>query len=232
MMVPGRGKTTLYSLRTVAGVNGWKDEDRAHFLVASLDGEARGSLTTLRRQGTLGNYEAIISALTQDFGNQSRAPVYRAELKSRRRKDGETITELARSFRKLAGLAYPELTYKLQETLAMENFLEALDYETALAVHQAQCTTLNEAAKIATELEAFRTAERRKNQPRKFARVVVADQVEGKTEEVGPLKKLLQEIHEMLKEVKRPAQHKSRDERQTERSPARDSSTNVANRRP
>ena len=201
--------------------------------MASLDGEARGSLTTLRQQGALGNYKAIIRTLNQDFGNQSRAPVHRAELKSRRRKEGESIAELARAFRKLAGMAYPELTFHLQETLAMENFLEALDYDTALAVHQAQCTTLNQAAKVATELEAFRFAERRKHQPRKLARVVAADSgnMENLTQE-EPLKKILAEICEVLREVKKPAHPKSREERQIDRSPPRDLSANAANRRP
>ena len=197
----GSWEDYLIQFETIAGVNGWNPQDRAHFLVASLDGDARNSLTNLCQQGALGNYEAIIAALSQDFGNQHRTPLYRAEMKSRRRKEGESIADLARAFRKLAGLAYPELTFHLQETLALENFLEALDYETALAVYQAQCATLSEAAKVATELEAFRLAERRKHQPRKFARMVKAnedvDVHDDETEE--SLKELLKEVKQMLK---------------------------------
>ena len=60
--------------------------------MASLDGEARGTLTTMYHQGTLGNLGAILNTLAQDFGNQSRAPVYCAELKCRRRKEGQLLT--------------------------------------------------------------------------------------------------------------------------------------------
>ncbi len=186
----GSWEDYLIQFETVSGVNGWTAEDRAHYLVASLDGEARGSLTTLCQQGVLGNYDAIIAALTQEYGNQM---------------------DLARAFRKLAGLAYPELTFHLQETLAMENFLEALDYETALAVHQAKCTTLADAARIATELEAFRLAERRKHQPRKFARMVAVNEPEVQDDK-AEMAELLKELKEFLN---RTEQAQKRDPRAT-----------------
>ena len=214
----------LIHFNTVAGLNGWTQEDRAHFLVASLDGEARGSLTTMYQQGTLGNLGAILNTLAQDFGNQSRAPVYRAELKCRRRKEGETIADLARSIRKLASLAYPEVTPAVQETLATDSFREALDYETAWAVQQAQCTSMAQAAKIAMELEAFRLAERRKNQPRKFARIVVAEEEDEEApEEKALLKNLVKEIKEMIRDGNMPVTNPRRrlERRDQSNAPAR-----------
>ena len=191
----GKGPWEDYRIHfeTVANINGWDDEDRAHFLLASLDDEARSSLVELNQQGKLDDYGAIVDVLAQDFGNQNRAPVYRAELRTRRRREGETISDLARSFRRLATLAYPDTTYELRETLAMENFVDALDTGTALAIYQAQASTLNHASKIASELEAFRVAERRKHQPRKFARAVVPEQ-QDQQDGTEMLKELLAEL--------------------------------------
>jgi len=63
--------------------------------------------------------------------------------------------------RRLTNLAYPSAPADLKETLAKEQFVDALaSVDMRLRIKQARPTSLNDAVRHAVELEAFHKAER------------------------------------------------------------------------
>ena len=117
----------------------------------------------------------MIEALERDFGAKNRAEVFRAELKVRKKKEGETMMDLARDIRRLTSLAFPRSTPEAIETMAVDRFKDCLDPEIGMAVQQKEATTLTQAATIAMGMDAFRSAEKQKNAQKKLCRVVNAE---------------------------------------------------------
>ena len=71
--------------------------------------------------------------------------------------------ELGQDIRRLTNLAYPYAPADLKETLAKEQFLDALQSaDMRLRIKQARPVSLNDAIRHAVELEAFYRAERTK----------------------------------------------------------------------
>ena len=130
-------------------------------------------------------------------------------MRNRKRREGESIPALAREFRRLATKAYPAASFELRETSAMESFIDALDTETGWAIHQARASTLTHAAKIATELEAFKQAVGRKHSryDRKLARTVVKWKDTEQTISPELLEQLVAEISEAFQKRLRNPQN-------------------------
>ena len=85
-------------------------------------------------------------------------------MQSRIRKPEETLRELARAIRRLTRQAYPDATLSLRESIAKDQFSEALaDPELRWKVHQAKAVTLTEALDTAAEVEAFFSAEKQRS---------------------------------------------------------------------
>ena len=60
-------KTYRNHFDTVAAASGWSSEEKAQFLVASLDGDALSSLRDLRRAGGLFSYSKLVLVLERDL---------------------------------------------------------------------------------------------------------------------------------------------------------------------
>ena len=98
---------------------------------------------------------------------------YRAQLRERRWRASESLPELGQDLRRLVNLAYPTAPIEVRETLAKEQFIDALkDSEMRLRVQQARPMDLNDAIRHAVVLDAFNSAERRLNETKGYLREV------------------------------------------------------------
>lgn len=163
----------------LAEMNGWDERTQALYLAASLRGAAQAILGDLDKDRRR-NYKALVKALSSRFGSDNQQELFRVQLKNRQRKREETLPELAQAVRRLVRLAYSTASYDLQETLSKEHFIDALcDTEVRWRVFQSKPANLDDAVRIAVELEAFKAAERQRDVPfRKMARVVSSEQDE------------------------------------------------------
>jgi len=83
---------------------GWDAEDQQFNLSVSLDGAAGQILWDTEGCSTV---EGTIQLLRNRFGNINQQERFRAELKSRKRKPGESLQELYQDICRLMSLAYP-----------------------------------------------------------------------------------------------------------------------------
>ena len=132
---------------------GWDAEDQLFQLKAALDGAAGQLLWDLDRNATV---EQIRKLLRCRFGNDHQAERFRAELRTRKRKDGETLQFLYQDICRLMALAYPGPTSALSEIVGRDAFLEALDNQKLrVRILEREPLTLDEALNAAVRLEAF-----------------------------------------------------------------------------
>ena len=86
--------------------------------------------------------------------------MFRVSLKSRSRKSGETLPELAQAIRRLTRQSYPDCKVSLRESIAKDQFIEAIaEPELRWKVHQAKPAALTQALDAVVEVEAFFSAE-------------------------------------------------------------------------
>ena len=108
---------------------------------------------------------------------------------------------MAQAIRRLTRQAYPNATVSLRESIAKDQFIEALvDPELRWKVHQAKAVTLTEALDAAVEVEAFFSAEKQRSSKTKILQVVTS-QSPRPTDAT-----LRQEVHELKTMVQRMAQ--------------------------
>ena len=132
----------------------WYERERLCHLRAALDGGAGQVLWDAGKQSSV---EEITRLLTNRFGTQNQDERYRAELKARRRRNGETLQAVYHDVRRLMALAFPGQSGSLWEIMARDSFLEALgDSALRLRILEREPSTLDEALKIASRLEALR----------------------------------------------------------------------------
>ncbi|KAK3726561.1 hypothetical protein QZH41_001965 [Actinostola sp. cb2023] len=142
----------------VADINCWDDVTKATYLAVSISGPARevlGDLSSSERK----RFSALTEALATRFGTENRTEMFRAAIKSRTRKSGEGLPELAQAIRRLTCYAYPQAPSELREALAKDHFVDTMaDFDTKWKIKQPRPTTLSQALDIAVELEAFQFA--------------------------------------------------------------------------
>jgi hypothetical protein len=142
----------------VSKLNEWTENEKGLFLAASLRGQAQGVLGDL--PGDSSDYRYLVQALEERFAPPNQTELYRVQLRNRRIRVVETIPELGQSVRRLTNLAYPRAPTEVKETLAMEQFLDALpDSDMRIRIKQARPQNLNDAIRHAVELEPYLKAE-------------------------------------------------------------------------
>ena len=138
-------------------LNKWSDEVACQQLVVTMEGEALQFVNTLTI-AVQDNYEALKKVLRKRFGCSSSTAIYRSQLKTLKRWKGQTLDSLGQEVRRLIRLAYPSLTDEMSETLAVDQFSNALvEPSLRLAVYQAKAQTLQAAIDVATHMEAYTT---------------------------------------------------------------------------
>jgi len=179
----------------VAEINGWDRRTKAAYLAVSLSGPAQAVLGDLdKTQRT--SYTDLIAALDSRFGTSNRTEMFRVSLRSRTRKPAETLPELAQAIRRLTRQAYPDAPISLRESIAKDQFIEALtDPELRWKVHQAKAATLTEALDAAVEVEAFFSAEKQRGSGTKILQAVTT---QSPTPADSTLKQQLHELKTLV----------------------------------
>ncbi|KAK3084984.1 hypothetical protein FSP39_022391 [Pinctada imbricata] len=124
--------------------------------------------------------------------------LYRAQLKDRRQKASESVPELGQNIRRLTHLAYAKAPSDVRETLAMENFIEALhNSDMRIRIKQSRPKNLNEAVCLAVELDAFNSTEKRR------ADTVSVRAAESRvSNELSPVLKFIEETNKALTDIR------------------------------
>ncbi|UYV81700.1 hypothetical protein LAZ67_20002038, partial [Cordylochernes scorpioides] len=194
------GQTSWKCFKTqfevVALGNRWNSSEKAINLAASLRGSATEVLQSLPLEQSL-DYERLIHALTLRFGDDILQPYHVVKLKNRRQKRDETLQELAADVERLARLAFPDCPRHVQDLLAHQNFVDAIeDPECQQSVRMSEAKTLQEALIHALKFEAARDATRGYQ---KVVRVVKTDEFQKD----GDIKEAISQLQRTVKEMKK-----------------------------
>ena len=113
------------------------------------------------------------------------------------------MPEFGQDLRRLVNLAYPTAPIEVRETLAKEQFIDALKKsEMRLRVKQARPMDLNDAIRHAVELDAFNSAERRLNESKGYLREVKPQEKAETGDTITSLLKAVQDIQKEMKDLK------------------------------
>lgn len=146
-----------------ADINEWEDDDKAAFLATALEGKAALVLSNMSDHEQR-DYRTLVAALTSRFGVTHQSELARAKLKSKVKGKEESMSELVESVESLTRTAYPDATPELQDVLARDNFIDALqEDDLRLRIRQARPQSLQAALETALELESFQLASRHRN---------------------------------------------------------------------
>ena len=146
-------ETHLAKFENCSSYYGWNEKERLCHLRASLDGHA-GQI--LWEAGPSSTESEIVKLLRNRFGNLNQMERYRAELRTRRRRPGESIQSVYQDIRRLLALGFPNQAGELYETIGRDAFLEALgDSSLRIRVLDQQPTTLDDVLSIVSRMEAY-----------------------------------------------------------------------------
>lgn len=147
-------------------INGWNDRRKAQFLAVRMRGAALLQLQSLAT-GVRENYATLKEALREKFVPKERVELHKAEFRARHRERDEKLPDLASSLRRLVSRAYPEAVPDLQDSLAKDQFIDALeDREIRIKLRESGPKTLDEAVSRALQIEAMYEAESRRSKGR------------------------------------------------------------------
>ncbi|MBJ5486893.1 hypothetical protein JGG36_24195, partial [Salmonella enterica subsp. enterica serovar Meleagridis] len=144
----------------IAEANGWRTREKACFLAASLRSPAADVLQTLPEERRL-DYESLVSALELRFGGGFLQQLHAIQLRNRIQKPRESLQEMASDVERLAHLAYANYPEEVQNQLAQQHFVDAIDDpDTQQSVRMADCTSLRSAVVHAMKFESTRLSSR------------------------------------------------------------------------
>jgi len=136
-----------------------------HHLCASLECNAALVLWGLTPGATTAT---VVNLLRTRFGHEMQAERFRAELRARRHKPGESLQSLYLEISRMASLAHPlaESVPELAAHVAKEAFIAALDDPSLqLKVMEKEPDNIEAALRVASKQEAYETALRPKGNP-------------------------------------------------------------------
>jgi hypothetical protein len=149
-------ETFLAQFRTCASYNGWTEKDKSAFLKCSLSGGPAQLLWDSGDPDSL-SFSQLVERLKSRYGSTGQAEKFRVELQSRRRRPGESLSELHADVRRLMALAYPDAYgNSVCEIIARDHFLSALgDRQLELKLREREPPDLDSALRLALRLEAY-----------------------------------------------------------------------------
>ena len=134
----------------------WSARDRLCHLKASLDGPAA---QVLWENPNVTSVEELVRLLCNRFDNVNQAERFRAELRTRRRRAGESVQSLYQDIRKLMALGFPGQAGEFYEIIARDAFLEALsDDALRIRVLDQSPVTLDDALSLVCRMQAYTNA--------------------------------------------------------------------------
>ena len=94
------------------------------------------------------SYDEVVACLRQHYASLDQVEIYRAQLKNRRRRPGEPLSELMKDIRRLFLSAFPGPVNYMSELASKDAFISALgDRDLMVKVLERVPATLNEAFK-------------------------------------------------------------------------------------
>ena len=132
-------------------------------LTGSLKGAAVAVLSDLQPYERI-YYPTLVRALMNRFEPNDQNQLYKAQLRSRCRKSGESIPELAQDISRLVRNAYVELSSAHRDSIAKNAFIESLNSrDLELAVFQGRPRSLQDAVNIALAYQTFQVTRQKKS---------------------------------------------------------------------
>ncbi|XP_060605005.1 uncharacterized protein LOC132757672 [Ruditapes philippinarum] len=196
-------------------INQWTNKEKGLYLSVSLRGQAQGVFGNLTSKSP--NYDELVLALEERFSPPNQTELYRTQLRERRQKASESLSDMRQDIRRLTNLAYPSAPSNVKETLAKEQFIDSLvNSDMRLRNKQARPTSLNEAVRHAVELEAFNRAERKSHENHGYMRKLNSgeyDSPKNQDDKLDSLTKLVEEIKNMLSMFRRQNNYQTVDKR-------------------
>ncbi len=107
---------------TCAEINDWSYADKGLYLAVSLRGQAQGVFGNLSERSK--DYRSLVKALEERFAPPNQTELYRVQLRDRRQKASESLSELGQDIRRLTNMDYPSAPADLKETLAKEQVID------------------------------------------------------------------------------------------------------------
>lgn len=170
----GNFEAFLAHFQNCAVYNRWNDSDKAAHL--------RWSLSRTAAQLLCGSehlcFDELMDKLKRRFSGKGMEEKFQTELRCRRRKQSESLRELAQDISRLLSLAYPGNRSELAEHLARDAFLSALnDPDLELKVREREPRNLDETVSIAQRIEIFKKTVESSNKQRYNRQVYDDDSV-------------------------------------------------------
>jgi len=137
--------------------NMWSKPQKSVYLKSSLDNDVANILWDYDKD-EISSLSGLTRILKNRYGGKSFTEKHRIELRNRRRRPDESISNLHVDIRRLAALAFPNVKRKARESIACDHFLDALDNpDLALKIRERQPSSLDSALRIALQLEVWTT---------------------------------------------------------------------------
>ena len=155
------------------------EKEKLGHLRASLEGPPAGQVLWDAIQQS--SVDEVVRLLKNRFGSLNEEERYRSELKARRRRRGESLQSVYQDVRPLMALAFPGQSGPMWEVMARDAFVESLgDPSLRIRVLERDPTTLEEALKIVSRLEALGAGDLEENwsdlgRRKKFVKTSAAD---------------------------------------------------------
>ncbi|KAL3888255.1 hypothetical protein ACJMK2_000626 [Sinanodonta woodiana] len=141
-----------------------------------------------------------MDSLERRFAPKNQREMYRVQLKSRKRREHDTLPELGQAIHRLASQAYPKVPEELFETQSKEQFIDSLtDSEFRLRIQQARPKSLDEAIQVEVELEAFNRDVFQRKDLERYALTVTTS--EAGLNYIKELKREVAELKTLLKDL-------------------------------
>ena len=151
----GSVESHMTQFAIVAQRNHWDDGEKADYLMCSLTGKASNILKDLPENPS---YEDVVTCLRPHYGSVDQVEAYRAQLKNRRRRPGESLQDLMNDIRRIFLSAYPGLTNYMSEIALKDAFITALvDRDLMIKTMEREPKTLDEAYKVTERMELYRS---------------------------------------------------------------------------
>jgi hypothetical protein len=173
----------------------WRVDEKRDWLHWALKSRAQKLLWDMPRSQRE-TYEGSVRALRQRYGSETQCEVYRMDLRNRRRGSRENLSDLMQDIRRLMILGYGSETSPMWESVAANDFLDALnDPVLALEVRKGNVTTLDGAYREAALLEDFNKASMRHDAARRDqVRAVGSNNASAVSKDNGTVPSAVQQI--------------------------------------
>jgi len=135
--------------------NKWNEAQKLAYLRNALDKEAAYMLWDYG-QDVIGSLSGLMKILETRFRGKAMADKHRIELRNRRRRADETLQSVHSDIRRLAALAYHNVSREMREEVTCDHFLDAIgDSDFVFKIRQRQPADLDSAVRIALQLEVW-----------------------------------------------------------------------------